>query len=319
MLMMIRETRDALASPAAHEALAADPYWPKWDGPWWRMLLLHEMGLGDEIPASLVERLVVSLDENMCHHFPIRAEDVPPGKDGSRDFPCHCQLGCVYQLLAARGVDVDARLPWIRPWFLGWQLPDGGLNCDEAAYTKAVPRSSFVSTLPALEAVLLGTDRPFTPAEEAFLDRGAAYLIERRLWRSLSRGGAVCDEAWQRLTFPRYYHYDLLRGLTFLVRWSQRRGEPLPHEAVAEAVSAISAQLDPDGQLAPGRRACEGARTLRRDGQGAWVKGEQARTFPLLEQVSAVGVPSEHLTREWREVRAALDGLYGRDVPGRSS
>src|SRR6185369_16599912 len=122
----------------------------------------------------------------------------------------HCQLGCVFQVLVACGVDVDARLPWIRPWFLRYQLPDGGLNCDEEAYTKATPRSSIVSTLPPLEAILLGTKRAFTPGEEKFLDRGARYLLDRRLWRSVSKGGAVIDESWRRVAFPRFYFYDLL-------------------------------------------------------------------------------------------------------------
>ena len=34
-----------LDSPQAREALAVDAYWPKWDSPWWHMLLLDEMGL----------------------------------------------------------------------------------------------------------------------------------------------------------------------------------------------------------------------------------------------------------------------------------
>ncbi len=297
------ETIRYLDSAGALATLAEDPYWPKWDGPWWRMLLLHEMGSASDIPRPVVDALIEGLSKKVYPFFPIRPEEIPPGADPYRSFPCHCQLGCVYQVLSACGVDVDARLPWIRPWFLRWQLPDGGLNCDEAAYTKAVPRSSVVSTLPALEAVLLWTKRPFTAAEEKFLDAGARYLIERKLWRSISKGGAPIDESWQKLTFPRFYHYDLLRGLTFLGRWSAKRGVPLPGEAVAEATRIIESQLDAEGRLAPGRRPFEGAKTRLRDASGAWVKGE-SRTFALLDAVSAPGVPSGWLTAEWRAIFA---------------
>ncbi len=306
------ETLDSLRSPAALEALDADPYWPKWDGPWWRILLLHEMGLSHEIPEAIVERLVESLARHLLPTFPFRVEDVPPGKDPVANVACHCQLGCVYQVLHARGVDVDARLPWIRPWFLRYQLPDGGLNCDEAAYTKPVPRSSIVSTLPALEAILLGTTRPFTPEETRFLDRGAQYLIERRLWRSVSRGGAVIDESWAKLCFPRFYFYDLLRGLTFLVRHAKRLERPLPLGAMAEALEILRAAgnggLARDGQLAPGRRAFEGTKTRWRDKTGAWHRGDEARlagSFPLLDAVSAPGAVSPFLTRDMEEVHRA--------------
>jgi hypothetical protein len=301
------QTVGYLRSPAALFALDADAYWPKWDGPWWRMLLLHEMGLTHETPPAIVEKLVESLDRHLLTTFPFRVEDVPPGKDPAANVPCHCQLGCVYQVLHACGVDVDARLPWIRPWFLRYQLPDGGLNCDEVAYTKPVPRSSIVSTLPPLEAVLLGTDRAFTSEETRFLDRGAQYLIERRLWRSVSRGGAVIDEAWGKLCFPRFYFYDLLRALTFLVRYAKRLDRPLPLGAMEEGLRIIRNQAK-DGELAPGRRAFEGTKTRWLAEDGIWRRGDSAReagSFPLLEAVSVVGAPSPFLSRDFEEVRRA--------------
>ncbi|MBI4575895.1 MAG: hypothetical protein HY722_06495 [Planctomycetes bacterium] len=272
------------------------------------MLLLHEMGLGRATPPVVIEAFVRAFSTHYLPTFPFRAEEVPPGIDPIRQVPCHCQLGCVYQVLAGYGLDVDARLPWIRPWFLRYQLPDGGLNCDEAAYTRPVPRSSMVSTLPALEAVLHCTDRPFTQEEEAFLDRGARYLIERRLWRSLSRGGAVMDGSWALPCFPRLYHYDLLRGLAFLARWAAVRGAGLPRAAVSEALEVIARQAGGHGDLAPGRRATDGVKTLRRGPDGAWRRGEPASTFPLLDLVSRVGVASPYLGRPWAEVRASIPG-----------
>ena len=53
----------------------------------------------------------------------------------------------MYQVLFACGVDIDGRAPWIRAWFLRYQLPDGGLNCDEKAYAGSGGASSIQSTV----------------------------------------------------------------------------------------------------------------------------------------------------------------------------
>src|SRR5262245_26724747 len=171
-----------LASRAALQSLKADPYWPKWDAPWWHMLLLHEMGKTSLIPAVAIEGLVEALDRYPVKIFPIHPGDMPQGVDPHRGCPCHCQLGNVYQVLAASGVDVDEELPWIRPWFLRYQMADGGMSCDNDAYlvTGECP-SSMVATIAPFEAVLLFTTRPWTPEETAFLDAGARFLMDRRL------------------------------------------------------------------------------------------------------------------------------------------
>lgn len=266
--------RDCVECLASTDAIRRDPYWPKWDGPWWRMTLLWEMGLAHRIPAATVREMTAALDRHCLHFFPIRDSEVPPGVDPVRQVACHCQLGTMVQVLHACGVDVDRELPWIRPWFLKYQLPDGGLNCDETAYAKPEPHSSVVSTLPPLEAVLLCTDRPFTPEEQRFLDRGAEYLLRRRLFRS-ARTGAVIDAAWLRPVFPRFYFYDVLRGLRFLAACSERLRRPLPREPLAEAVETL--------------RTAEAATPpldvmTRAEIDGRWDR-VPARRFPLLDAV----------------------------------
>jgi hypothetical protein len=305
------ETLAYLDSPGALASVQTDAYWPKWDSPWWRMLLLHELGLTHAIPERVVRALARALATEYLPTFPFKLEDVPPGRDPARHVACHCQLGTMYQVIVARGVDLDAEAPWIRPWFVRYQLADGGLNCDEEAYLRPIPRSSVVSTLPALEAVLLAAPRPLSPEEIAFLDGGARYLIRRRLLRSVSKGGGLIDEDWLRPTFPRFYHYDVLRGLAWLVRWALELGRELPEAAVSEAVSVIE-RLVRAGTLPVGRRAWEGARTRFRDEAGEWRSGAEARQaagFALLEEVSVVGAPSPWLTRTWTETQAGLARL----------
>ena len=66
--------------------------------------------------------------------FPIEPGELPPGASPQRDVLCHCALGSMVQILSACGRDVDRELPWIKPWFVRYQMADGGLNCDDTAY-----------------------------------------------------------------------------------------------------------------------------------------------------------------------------------------
>lgn len=296
----LEDTLQYLGSEAAMESLDANPYWPKWDGPWWRMMLLFEMGLASRIPRRCVDKLVSKMKSDCLHFFPIRIEELPPGANPYGDIPCHCQLGTLYCLLLACGVDVDTELPWIRPWFVKYQLPDGGLNCDEAVYSRDTPHSSIVSTLPPLEAVLSADE--WTPEEERFLDRGAEYLLQRRLFRSLSKGGVVINESWTRLCFPRFYQYDLLRGLRFLARWAERRGRRIPAEAVAEAIGLV--------RPIPGRRMFEEEPRTRRAPH--WEVVYPASTFDLLDRASR---EAAWLRNEWRETLLRLNRVIDSGAP----
>lgn len=291
------ETLEYLGSPAALRALEEDPYWPKWDAPWWRITLLHELGLAARIPRVALEAMTAAMTRYLPF-FPVRPSQLPPGADPKHDLACHCALGNICQALVAGGIDVDARLPWVRPWFLRYQLPDGGLNCDEAVYTRATPHSSFLSTLPALEAILFSAPRPLTADELKFLDRGAQYLIDRRLAFSLSKQ-RVADPGFLVPCFPRFYDYDVLRGLSFLVEWAEERGRELPAAALAPAVGALTAAFAQNTF----RVGCAGEPTRALVG-GQWRAGVPAKTFPLLDEVSAA--PRAWLLPRWEQVRAAL-------------
>jgi hypothetical protein len=274
----ISRCAEGLATPAALASIARDPYWPKWNSPWWQMTLLWELGEAARIPRLTADAMSHALEHHYLHFFPLRAEDAP-GVDTARHGLCHCGVGTMVQVLVAAGIDAVARHAWIREWFLRYQLPDGGWNCDETAYLRATPRSSLLSTLPVLEALLLVRDR--TPDEDRMLDRGAQYLIARRLCWSLSKD-ALADANWLVPTFPRFYFCDVLRGLAFVRRWGALRG-------VTIAAAPIGAS---DGGVATGRRAWE----VERAEPGTH---RRASTFELLERVSVVGERNPWLTRPW--------------------
>src|SRR6185369_16363564 len=66
-----------LGSDATLRSLEVDPYWPKWDSPWWHMLVLHELGEASRIPASAVSAMVAALERFPLHRFPIQPADFP--------------------------------------------------------------------------------------------------------------------------------------------------------------------------------------------------------------------------------------------------
>lgn len=299
-----------LSSPEARESFKHNIYWPKWNSPWWHMMVLHEMGETKQIPKVAVDDMVRGLQASAVKIFPTRNSDIPPGLD-MRDTHCHCGLGNMYQVLAAWGVSVDEALPWIRPWFFRYQREDGGLNCDSASYlvTDECP-TSMVGTIAPFEAVLHYTNRAYTPAEKTFLDRAAAFLIARQLRRGSSTKHNAeerdSESLWLKPCFPRFYLYDVLRGLHALLSWSDKTKQPLPADAVSSVVDELKRRF-PDGQIRNERHAYDGISTPVRKSSGEWVRHQPASFFPLLEKVSRLGEVSPYLSRHWAECQRLLD------------
>lgn len=298
-----------LSSDRALQDLEMDCYWPKWNAPWWQMSLLHEMKLTHLIPEITVQMLVESLNRIPLKTFPFQSSEIPAGISPAQ-LPCHCHLGNAYQLLTIWGVDVDRELPWMRPWLLDYQMQDGGLSCDGAAYLlKNEIASSMVATIPPFESILLHTSRPWTKQEKNFIDRAAQFLIGRKLTEGSSSEHNAEERKsalnWQQLCFPRFYFYDILRGLTVLLKWSKMTGGHIPPEAIGHAVSLIEKKLQ-NGNLHTERLSYEGRGTRVPSSDGQWSRSNHAATFPLLERVSAIGETSEILTHEWQNARILL-------------
>jgi hypothetical protein len=295
-----------LGSDAAQRSLDIDPYWPKWHSPWWHMLLLHELGEAEQIPARAAAAMVASLDR-LLRIFPIEPDEAP-GADLHRDIACHCALGSMVPVLAACGIDVDRALPWIKPWFVRYQMADGGLSCDDAAYRQTAEcPSSMVATVPPLEAMLVG--EVWSDDQRSFADRGARFLIDRALihgsptvHNASERDAAV---AWPALAFPRFYFYDVLRGLAALVRWAEATGSALPRDAIATVVRSLAERF-PDGVVTIERHVHHGRSTLIPTADRSPSPRAPTSSFPLLDAVSVIGAPSLALTRQWSAVRAGV-------------
>lgn len=164
---------------------------------------------------------------------------------------------------------------------LSEQLDDGGWNCEAL---RGSVRSSFHTTICVLEGLLAYEQAkgPTTAVTEA-RTRAEAYLLERHLFRRHSTG-EVIDPSWTQLSFPTTWHYDLLRGLTYL-----RSTGVTPDERVAEAIERVVQQQLPDGRWP--------RQNVHRDPVGLDMEGE-------------AGTPSR-----WNTLRAlrVLDWYSARD------
>jgi hypothetical protein len=303
-----------LASPLAMRLLEANCYWPKWDSPWWHMLLLHEMGETHRIPESTIKTFIESVNAMPVKIFPIEPSEMPAGADPYRDTACHCQIGNIYRVLSAWGVDVDVELPWIRPWFVRYQMTDGGFNCDESAYrVKDECPSSMVGTIAAFEAILLHTHGMRAPEEDVFLEKAAQFLMRRKLMLGSDTLHNAKERAsaanWLNLCFPRFYLYDVLRGLTALAIWSEQAGRDLPEESIRPVVEHLEHQF-PDGKVRIGRPCVESPTTIVQTADGRWDnRRHPASVFPLLAAVSKVDQMSPYLSKEWSATRRRLREL----------
>lgn len=318
--------RDAIAASeaylASNEAIASlerDPYWPKWDAPWWHMLALFELGEAGRIPSRVANAMVATLDAMPVKVFPIHPGDVPPGIDRHRHTSCHCALGTMGQVLEACGIDVAAKLPWVMAWFPKYQMRDGGLSCDGDAYLVDTEcASSMVGTVAPFELLSGGDPKTWSADRAAFVDRAAAFLVDRALWRgSASKFNAEEREreaAWKDLAFPRFYFYDVLRGLHALVAWADRTEATLPLAAVGP-IATMMCDRFPDGVVTIGRQAHAGMKThapTTAAPDGPWHRTD-ASTFALLDAASAIGAPSPSLTRSWAVTRERLLRLFESD------
>jgi len=211
-------------------------------GPWVRqswastmetLMQLRELGLD---PVSAPTRTAIDRVREKSNWGPYHGHsrffdgEVEPCING-RVLACGAYFGHASERLADR--------------LLGEQLQDGGWNCDAPPSTK----SSFNSTICVLEGLLeyeKANGAP-TAVKDARL-RGQEYLLERKLFRSLTSGMVIdrdrkSHDDWREFSFPTRWHYDILWGLDYL-----RKAGARPDERVAEAIDVVIGRQDGKGR-----------------------------------------------------------------------
>ena len=139
----------------------------------------------------------------------------------------------------------DGRADSLVERLLRWQWPDGGWNCDRHPEADT---SSFMETLlPMLGLAAHARDHPSAGLSGA-IDRASEVFLRRRLFRRVTNG-AIIHADFVTLHYPRYWHYDILGGLTAMARLGKIR-EP----RCEEALDLLEAKRLPGGGCPAERR-----------------------------------------------------------------
>lgn len=305
---LVSESITYLTSQEAFASLESEPYWPKWFSPWWVMLTLYEMKLTPLIPDEIITKMTKKIASHYIPLFPLVESELPPNINPISNIICHCALGSMYKLLSEANVELEKEIPWFNEWFAKYQLPDGGFNCDESVYTKEKANSSIISTLPMLEALLLykGT---LTTQDLEVLQKGADYLLNKKLFKKQS-DNSIMNENWLKPFFPRFYEYDILRGLNFLTLWALKTNKTLPLENIIEALKSLDGQVNEKGLLVTSNNPeITKINSFVINNAGEMVKKELS-FFPLLNNLIFDKKGSTYLTREWYEVVYRLPIIF---------
>jgi len=236
------ELREVIESEKALQMIERDVYWPKWDSPWWYMLLLEETSRISEIPVAVFKELLTCADRQFLKIFPVREEDVDGPVNGHTEVMCFCFFGGLMKLASKLEFDVFAHLPWAKDWVHRYQLPDGGFNCDESVYTGS-GKSSFISTAVMLEGMIeysrfVGQSEPLM----ANMQKAVSYLLKHQIFLS-SKGEEIPGTDWDKIIFPRFYEYDFTRGLEAVFDFLLLTGKKVRAAAIDKAVILLNKKI----------------------------------------------------------------------------
>jgi hypothetical protein len=200
------------ASPAGHEAVREELIaelsrdygvhaYAKWQGAFWRLISLVDLGVGPGHPSALAaaEKTIewVAGPERLTEVHRLRID--------GRVRRHASQEGRALQACLDVGLRGDSRLDTLAASLVETQWPDGGWNCDR--HRECTHSSFHESWGPILGLARYG-------AEDA-VALGAEFLLQHRVVFS-HRTGEPAHPTFLKLRFPAYWHYDLLAGLRTL-------------------------------------------------------------------------------------------------------
>ena len=258
-----------------------DPYWPKWNNLWWKALVMYETDNFDLVPEMFIKYFYEVINKHYLHFFPFTLEEIPENANPYRNIICHCAMGAIIKFGVKKNIDIINNYPWIYEWIFKYQLPDGGYNCDEQAYTNS-KKSSILSTISMAEAVLELCKKTDNKKLTVVLEKCFDYFIKHRIFRSSK--GDIIYPGWKDLTFPRFYEFDLLRGLNFIEEAALLLKKEIPYESIEETVELLKFKQNDNGMFKTERifHLEEGTLALE---NGKWEFKKEVSTFPVLDKL----------------------------------
>lgn len=219
-----------LAGQRGDGGFGVHPY-RKWGGSFWRLISLVELA----IPAREPRALAAFEDVLRWVGGPrLGRINVVDG----RVRRCASQEGAALAVGCRLGLAGDERVQALARSLIEWQWPAGGWNCD---VRPRVTHPSFHESLAPLWGLTEYRAATGDDAAGAAAERAADFFLEHRMYRSCATGEARYP-AFQRLRWPPYWHYDVLRGLDVL-----RRAGHVRDPRARDALELLDLKRDAEG------------------------------------------------------------------------
>jgi hypothetical protein len=191
-----------MLAPRSEDGRLVFHAYSKWRGAFWTLLQLVDLGYpsGDPTLTPLFDQCYEWLLE------PTRLKKIPL-IDGRYRRCALQESGTMFS--AVRLGNIDSRVEQLVDLLLKWQWPDGGWNCDKKPQAH---HSSFYESLIPLRGMNAYARLTGDPRVKKSAERVSELFLQHHLYKR-STDGAVISEAFTKLAFPAYWHYDILMGL----------------------------------------------------------------------------------------------------------
>jgi len=269
-----------------------NPYHPKYKSTYWQIMILGHLGMDkkhEKVQRACEFILNLQLDEGgfssytkeralqeyewMRTKTALKEKLQPEPNSWAQSLIIEHQYSCltgnICSAMLRIGYATDKRLAKALNWLVKIQNKDGGWLCP---YWKAHIRdthSCFYGTICPLEAF------SEVPAEKRTLEMkraiamGAEFLLMHRLFKADHHGYKVINKQWLKFSFPWFYGYNVLRGLSVLTKLAY-----IHDERLKDAVELMLQKRQPNG---------------------TWLL-ESAPTGRMQANIETVGKPSKWIT-----------------------
>jgi len=225
--------------PEGHWEEKGSPYQPTYKATYWQLMTLGQLGI--DRSDERVQRTcnyIFSLQlpnggfssytaEGAVNEFELeKRKTVAKGKPLPefdtwaqalvKEHEYSCLTGNVAAALIRLGYGKDPRVKKALDWLLSVQNHDGGWLCP---YWKAHIKDKhgcFYGTICPLEALSEVPDVERTSEMQSAIERAAEFLLMHRLYKADHHSFKAIRPSWLKFSFPWFYGYDVLRGLSIV-------------------------------------------------------------------------------------------------------
>ena len=227
--------------PEGYWGEPTNPYHPKYKATYWQIMILGQLGMNksnEKVQKACEFILGLQLDEGgfssytqkralaeydlMRSRATLKEKLAPEPKAWAQSLVTEHQYSCLTGNLCAAmlrlGYVNDPRVAKALNWLVKIQNRDGGWLCP---YWKAHIKdthSCFYGTICPLEAFSEVPEAERSPEMRQTIDKGAEFLLMHRLYKADHHGFKVINPQWLKLSFPWFYGYNFLRGLSVLTK-----------------------------------------------------------------------------------------------------